>query len=208
MNRILLAAATLACAGFSTGLAEGAICDLSGRFPYTAVTAVIRDKAYFRDDNQKPTRAYVIKGDFVAIRNVKEYGTCVLFIAKNGRERAGWLDNAALDQSADPGIQDLPVSWIMVRNHALILDMQARGRGTSLFASEFSRPGRPTVVLFGTLRLANGVGPAFLATGKLNGGTMCNLSGVLLGDFLRLFSSTLACQAFAGIYADEAFFGR
>ncbi|WP_293909232.1 hypothetical protein [Deinococcus sp.] len=207
MKRLLLTPVlTLVCAAASAALAEGATCDTSGTFAYSGVTVVLADRLYFRDDLQKQTGRYVVKGDFVAVRNVKDYGACVLYIGETGKEYAGWLDNAGLDPATDPGIQDLPSTWIMVRNQGLILNLKMGSKDLIPFAAEFNRPGKLPITLTGTLELDGGVGPVFLATGKLNGKTSCDLSGVLLSGFLRLFSSAPACRAFAGVYASERFF--
>jgi hypothetical protein len=197
---------TLACAAASTALAEGATCDTSGKFPYSSVARVISERLYFRNDRLNQTGRYVVRGDFVAVRNIKPYGACVLYIGKNGKEYAGWLDQAGLDNTADPGLQDLPSTWIMVRNEAFILDLKAKNSDLFLFTDEYIRPDRLPLTLTGTLRLEGGVGPAFTGTSKLSGKTSCNLSGVLLSGFLRLFSDSPACRAFAGVYASESFF--
>jgi hypothetical protein len=78
------------------GQAEGASCQNWSDFPAFDYAQVISAKASFFDDNLKERKAYLVKGDVVAVRNVKTDYACALYISAKGTETIGWLKVTAL----------------------------------------------------------------------------------------------------------------
>jgi hypothetical protein len=195
-----LVSSILVSIGLDGGLAEGASCTASGRFLFSGVARVTRDQTFFLNDDLKPTRAFVIRNDVVAIRNVKPYGSCALFIDSRGRETIGWLETNALKTLEDAGIQDLPGRWRLERaGRTVAVTLTAEGSLVWLEA-RLSERGKPSVVLPGRIELDKERGPAFTLFLRLDTGTECAMSGVFLGGFMRLFADAQTCTGFAGVY--------
>ncbi len=199
MRTLLLAVVALCCVGIgSIGFAEGANCTASGQFLFSSVAKVKVTKLYFRNNAQKPTRAFVVKNDFVAVRNVKDYGTCVLFINQSGQETAGWLKNDGLEMLEDADMQDMPNRWELKRGGQIVtVKLSPAGENSSRFEARLTENARAASRLSGVLKLTYSV---FEIQAKLNNKTSCSLNGVFLNGFMRIFSETRACSVFAGVY--------
>jgi hypothetical protein len=122
-----LVACLVACLGsgwFGLARAEGASCDADdqsvGKFLFSNVSRVTKGKLFFRNDDLKPSKAFVIKGDFVAVRNVKPYGSCALFINALGQESIGWLETNGLEDIPNAGLQDMANRWRLKRGSTSI----------------------------------------------------------------------------------------
>jgi hypothetical protein len=200
--RILLFAVVALCfigmgAG-SRGFAEGANCMASGQFLFSSVAKVKVAKLFFRNNSLKPTRAFVVKGDFVAVRNVKDAGTCVLFINQSGKETSGWLENSGLEMLEDTDMMDMPNRWQLKRGGQIVtIKLAPAGENTSRFEARMTENSRVASSLSGVVKLTYS---AFILDAKLNNKTSCSLNGVFLNGFMRIFSETKACSVFAGVY--------
>jgi hypothetical protein len=201
MRHLLLAVIVLCCIGIdlgSKGFAEGANCVASGQFLFSSVAKVKVAKLFFRNNSLKPTRAFVVKGNFVAVRNVKDYGTCVLFINQNGQETVGWLQNNGLEMLDDADMMDMPNRWQLKRGQqTLMLELLTPIQNSNRHQVRLTANTRSSSWLSGVLTLTYS---AFTLEVKLNSKTSCSLNGVFLNGFMRIFSETKACSVFAGIY--------
>jgi hypothetical protein len=200
--RILLIAVVAFCCteiGLSSrGFAEGANCTASGQFLFSSVAKVNVAKLFFRNNSLKPTRAFVVKDDFVAVRNVKDYGTCVLFINRNGQETVGWLENNGLEMLEDTDMMDMPNRWELKRGQQTVtVKLSPAGENSSRLEARLTENARAASSLSGVLKLTYS---AFMLDAKLNNKTSCSLNGVFLNGFMRIFSETKACSVFAGVY--------
>jgi hypothetical protein len=182
----------------SRGFAEGANCVASGQFLFSSVAKVSVAKLFFRSNSLKPTRAFVVKGDFVAVRNVKDYGTCVLFINRNGQETVGWLQNDGLEILKDADVMDMQDRWLLKRGQQTVtVKLTFAGENSNRFEARMTDNSRAVNNLSGLLKLTYS---AFMLEAKLNNKTLCSLNGVFLNGFMRIFSKTRACSSFAGVY--------
>lgn len=201
MRILWFAVAALCCIGIglsSRGFAEGANCTASGQFLFSSVAKVKVAKLFFRNNAQKLTRAFVVKGDFVAVRNVKDYGTCVLFINQSGQETVGWLENNGLEMLDDADMMDVPNRWLLKRGgQTVTVELTPTGENPSRFEARLTEKARATSDLSGVLKLTYST---FTLEVKLNNKTSCSLNGVFLNGFMRIFSETKACSVFAGVY--------
>jgi hypothetical protein len=106
------------------GNAEGNECSslsVGDAFTYSSVTAA---RTYFfkeLNDRRSQQKAYLVKGDVVAVRNVKTDWACALYLGNTGVQTIGWLEvknlkNASLTQdiignwTTDSGDQNLSIS--------------------------------------------------------------------------------------------------
>jgi hypothetical protein len=76
--------------------AEGASCENWSDFPAFYYAQVTTAKSGFFDDQLAARKAYLVKGDIVAVRNVKYDHACVVYISPKGVETIGWLKNNTL----------------------------------------------------------------------------------------------------------------
>ncbi len=201
MRSLRLGFVVLCCIGIgfsSTGFAEGANCVASGQFLFSSVAKVKVAKLFFRNNTLKPTRAFVVKGDFVAVRNVKDYGICVLFINQFGQETVGWLQNNGLEILEDADMMDIPNRWQLKRGQqTLMMELLAFSQNSNRHQVRLTANARSSSWLSGVLKLTYS---AFTLEVKLNNKTACSLNGVFLNGFMRIFSETKACSVFAGVY--------
>jgi hypothetical protein len=201
MRHLLIAVIVLCCIGIvlsSRGFAEGANCVASGQFLFSSVAKVKVVKIFFRNNSLKSTRAFVVKGDFVAVRNVKDYGTCVLFINQNGQETTGWLENNGLEMLEDADMMDMPNRWQLKRGQQTVtVKLTFAGENSNRFEARLTENARAASSLSGILKLTH---LAFMLDAKLNNKTSCSLNGVFLNGFMRIFSETKACSSLAGVY--------
>jgi hypothetical protein len=201
--------ACLVSSWFGIARAEGASCNASdrsvGKFLFSNVSRVTKAKLFFRNNPVnnpvKAGKAFVVKGDFVAVRNVKPYGSCALFINPRGQESIGWLETNGLEDIANAGLQDMANRWRLKRAGTSIEIKLVPAGQKSRFEARLSGPNQPVAKLSGSLTLEAEAGPAFTLAAKLNSKTACRLSGVFLGDFMRIFSDDKGCSDFAGVYA-------
>jgi hypothetical protein len=186
----------------SVGYSEGASCRASdaslGKFLFSGVSRVTKAKLFFRNDTQEVSKKFVVKGDFVAVRNVKPYGSCALFINQQGQESIGWLETNGLEDIPNPGLQDMANRWrLQDAQRSIEVRLEPTGKQSRFEA----RLNKPAGTLSGQLLLEAEVGPAFTLEVKFNSRTTCAMSGVFLGGtFMRVFSDTRACANFAGVY--------
>ncbi len=201
MRHLLLAVTLLCCIGIglgSRGFAEGANCTASGQFLFSSVAKVKVAKLFFRNNSLKPTRAFVVKDDFVVVRNVKDYDTCVLFINQNGQETVDWLQNDGLEMLKDADMMDIPNRWQLKRGQqTLMVELLAASQNSSRYQVRLTANARNSSWLSGVLTLTYS---AFTLEVKLNSKTSCSLNGFFLNGFMRIFSETKACSVFAGVY--------
>lgn len=202
MPKVLLAIAVFAliCATLSSsGFAEGANCTASAAFSFSGVARVLKPKLFFRGNNQQLTKAFVVKDDFVAVRNVKDNGTCALFINQRGQETVGWLESSGLQLLEDAEMQDLPNRWQLKRgSQTVTIALTAAGEHSSRFEARLTQQNQPAKSLIGLLSVRF---YAFTLEAKL-GAIPCRFSGVFTAGFMRIFSETASCSTFAaGVYS-------
>jgi hypothetical protein len=94
------------------GSAEGNDCsalNLSDAFGYSSVTAA---RTYFfkeLNDRRSQAKAYLVKGDVVAVRNVKSDWACALYLGNTGVQTIGWLEVKNLKSASVA--QDIVGNW-------------------------------------------------------------------------------------------------
>jgi hypothetical protein len=126
MKKFLGLVAVAALVGFSSlqTNAEGNDCSSwsnDDAFTYSSVSAT--RSFFFKELNDRRTqqKAYLVKGDVVAVRNVKTDWACALYLGNTGVQTIGWLEvknlkNTSLTQdivgnwTTDSGDQNLSIS--------------------------------------------------------------------------------------------------
>jgi hypothetical protein len=91
----ILAIATLGVFSSLQTHAEGNDCsswDSDSAFAYSSITAT---RSYFfgeLNDRRSQKKAYLVKGDIVAVRNIKSDWACALYVGSTGVQTMGWLE--------------------------------------------------------------------------------------------------------------------
>ena len=113
---VLIPALFLVWLALSPAQAEGSDCSdwrTSDAFSYSSLQS---PKAFFYDDyaSGKALKSFVVKGDVVAVRNVKFDFACVVYINKKGLATIGWLELKALKDTKVPG--SAVGKWKLLKN--------------------------------------------------------------------------------------------
>jgi hypothetical protein len=96
MKKLLFALFALVTLGFISVQAEGNSCtdwSPSDAFNYSSITA---KTFFYKDDRETKSKAFLLKGDIVAVRNIKTDFACAVYINKAGTATIGWLEVKAL----------------------------------------------------------------------------------------------------------------
>jgi len=112
VKKILVAVAGLCVLAGLQSNAEGNDCSsvsVSDAFTYSSVTAA---RSYFfkeLNDRRSQAKAYLVKNDVVAVRNVKTDWACGLYLSNTGVQTIGWLEVKNLKSASVT--QDIVGNW-------------------------------------------------------------------------------------------------
>jgi hypothetical protein len=95
-------------------------------------------------------------------------------------------------------MMDTPNRWQLKRGQqTLMVELLTAGQNSNRHQVRLTANTRSSSWLSGVLKLTYS---AFTLEVKLNSKTSCNLNGVFLNGFMRIFSEAKACSVFSGVY--------
>jgi hypothetical protein len=127
--------------------------DGSDAFTYSSVTAT---KSYFfgeLNDRRSQQKAYLVKGDMVAVRNIKSDWACGLYVGSTGVQTIGWLEVKNLKDTTL--VQNITGSWTIDSGDAKLM-IKKVGTGYGIKGSAIFRSNGNTGEIDGALELRAG----------------------------------------------------
>jgi hypothetical protein len=178
--------------------AEGAFCQNWSDFLAFYYAQVTTAKSGFFDDQLAARKAYLVRGDIFAVRNIKYDHACVVYISPKGVETIGWLNNNTLkDAKVAPNCAG---TWRWAKaGAASTLTIKASGTKLSI-SGQASTPNSGGSVNVGEVSGAATVDK----NAWLLSDSGCDFMGLWLNGFLSVVQKGTDCVGvnvtFTGIY--------